>query len=131
MRTATRLATTITGLFAVAALSACGTLQEASDTAAAVANTANTVQLCTDALSQAAVNVDIAAPEEALDRAHEAGATLSDLAADAANTTLSQAITALADTLTAVTLNDLVSGPAQWLETRATQVANLTTACAG
>ncbi|GAA1296942.1 bacteriophage spanin2 family protein [Saccharothrix xinjiangensis] len=129
MRTATRLATIITGLTAVVTLSACGTLQEASDTAAAVADTANTVQLCTDALSQAAVNVDIAAPQEALDRAHEAGSALADLANDAANTTLSEAIGALAATMTAVTLNDLVSGPAQWLETRAAQVANLTTAC--
>ncbi|MFD7659932.1 bacteriophage spanin2 family protein [Actinosynnema sp. NPDC059797] len=131
MRTATRLATIITGLTAVAALSACGTLQEASDTAAAVANTANTVQLCTDALSQAAVDVDVAAPEVALDRAHDAGSALADLANDAANTTLNEAITALAATLTAVTLDDLVSGPAQWLETRAAQVAALTSACAG
>jgi hypothetical protein len=130
MRTATRLATIITGLTAVAALSACGTLQEASDTAAAVADTANTVQLCTDALSRAAVNVDVATPQEAVDQAHEAGAALSDLAANAADTTLNQAISALAGTLSAVTLNDLVSGPAQWLETRAAQVADLTAACA-
>ncbi|GAA3462786.1 bacteriophage spanin2 family protein [Saccharothrix longispora] len=129
MRTSTRLATAVTGLVAVAALTACGAVQEAADTANAVANTANAVQVCADALSRATTSFDTSSPERAVDQAHETAASLGDLASQAADTTVNQAITALADTLSGVTLDDLVVRPAAWLETKAQQVAALTTAC--
>ncbi|MDQ2585397.1 bacteriophage spanin2 family protein [Saccharothrix yanglingensis] len=129
MRTSTRLVTAVTGLVAVAALTACGAVQEAADTANAVANTANTVQVCADALSRATTSFDTSSPERAVDQAHETAASLGDLASRAADTTVNQAITALAGTLSGVTLDDLVVRPAVWLETKAQQVAALTTAC--
>ncbi|MBY8848968.1 bacteriophage spanin2 family protein [Saccharothrix longispora] len=129
MRTSTRLATAVTGLVAVGALTACGAVQEAADTANAVANTANAVQVCADALSRATTSFDTSSPERAVDQAHETAASLGDLASQAADTTVNQAITALAGTLGGVTLDDLVVRPAVWLETKARQVAALTTAC--
>ncbi|MGM1059494.1 bacteriophage spanin2 family protein [Saccharothrix sp. Mg75] len=130
MRTSARLATAITGLAAVAALSACGAVQDAADTANAVANTANAVQVCADALTRATTSFDTSSPQQAVDQAHETAASLGDLATRAADTTVTEAITALAGTLSSVTLDDLVTRPAAWLETKATQVAALTSACA-
>ncbi|WP_367130246.1 bacteriophage spanin2 family protein [Saccharothrix sp. HUAS TT1] len=130
MRPTTRLAAAVATIAAVTALSACGTLQEASDTAAAVADTANTVQLCADALSQVSFTFDPASPERAVDQAHGAADSLADLAASAADTTINEAITGLATTLREVTVDDLVLRPAAWLEDKANRVANLTAACA-
>ncbi|AXX31601.1 hypothetical protein APASM_4236 [Actinosynnema pretiosum subsp. pretiosum] len=112
------------------ALSACGALQEASDTAASVADTASAIQVCTDALAQAGAAVDTTSPEQAVDQAHTAADNLGDLAARAADTTVDEAITALATTLREVTVDDVVVRPAQWLELKAQQVATLTSACA-
>ncbi|WP_033435492.1 bacteriophage spanin2 family protein [Saccharothrix syringae] len=130
MRSATRLAAVATALAAVTALSACGTLQDAADTANAVADTASTVQVCTEALAQvSAVPFDTSTPERAVDEAHDAASKLGDLAANAADTTVNEAITALAATMRDVTLQDLVSSPAEWLAAQANQVATLTAAC--
>ena len=129
MRVTTRLATAVTTIAAVTALTACGTLQEASQAAGAVADTASTVQVCTEALAQATTIFDTASPERAVDQAHSAADRLGALAANAADTTVNEAITALAATLRAVTLDDLVLQPAAWLEDKATRVADLTAAC--
>ncbi|MCE7001078.1 bacteriophage spanin2 family protein [Saccharothrix sp. S26] len=129
MRVTTRLATAVATIAAVTALTACGGLQEASDAAAAVADTASTVQVCTEALSQATAVFDPGSPEQAVDQAHSAADRLNDLAANAADTTINEAITALADTMRAVTLEDLVLQPAAWLDDKARRVADLTAAC--
>ncbi len=130
MRVTTRLAAAVTTIAAVTALTACGALQEASDAAGAVADTASTVQVCTEALSQATAVFDTNSPERAVEQAHSAADSLSGLAANAADTTINEAITALATTLRQVTLDDLVLQPAAWLEDRAGRVADLTAACA-
>ncbi|WP_158852482.1 bacteriophage spanin2 family protein [Saccharothrix deserti] len=125
----TRLVAVVAAAVAVTTLTACGSVQDVADTAGAVANTASTVQVCADALSQAAVILDPGSPEQALDKAHDAAASLDALAANAVDTTVNEAITAVATTLRDVTLEDLVVTPAVWLETKATQVANLANAC--
>ncbi|MEU4742923.1 bacteriophage spanin2 family protein [Actinosynnema sp. NPDC023658] len=127
--TSARIAAAVTAAVAVTALTACGAVQDVANTAGAVADTASTVQVCADALTQAAVVLDPGSPEQAVDRAHDAAASLGDLAATAADTTVNQAITALSATLRDVTLDDLVVTPAVWLETKASQVAALTNAC--
>jgi hypothetical protein len=127
--TSTRVLAAVAAAVAITALTACGAVQDVADTAGAVADTASTVQVCADALSQAAVIFDPASPDRAVDQAHEAAASLGDLAADAADTTVDEAITALAATLRDVTLEDLVISPAVWVETKASQVAALTNAC--
>jgi hypothetical protein len=129
MRVTTRLAAAVTTIAAVTALTACGTLQSASEAAGAVADTASTVQVCTEALAQATTAFDTNSPEQAVDEAHSAADRLGQLAANAADTTINEAITALATTLRAVTLDDLVLQPAAWLEDKATRVADLTAAC--
>jgi hypothetical protein len=129
MRATTRFATAVATIAAVTALTACGTLQDASDAAGAVADTASTVQVCTEALSQATAAFDANDPERAVDQAHSAADRLGELAANAADTTVNEAITGLAATLRDVTLDDLVLQPAAWLQDKATRVANLTAAC--
>ncbi|PSL52237.1 hypothetical protein B0I31_11464 [Saccharothrix carnea] len=129
MRATARLAAAVTTIAAVTALTACGTLQEASDAANAVADTASAVQVCTEALAQATTVFDTTSPERTVEQAHSAADNLTALAANAADTTVNEAITSLATTLRAVTLDDLVLQPAAWLEDKATRVANLTTAC--
>lgn len=129
MSVRTRAAAAVATIAAVTALTACGSLQEASDAAAAVANTASTVQVCTEALSQAGAAFDPSSPESAVDQAHSAADRLGALAANAADTSVNEAITALATTLREVTLDDLVLRPAAWLEDKATRVADLTAAC--
>ncbi|MFI9010917.1 bacteriophage spanin2 family protein [Actinosynnema sp. NPDC053489] len=129
MRATTRFAAVFTSLAAVAALSACGTLQDASQAAGAVANTASTVQLCTEALAQATTVFDTASPERAVEQAHTAADRLGSLAADAGDTTVNEAVGALATTLRQVTLDDLVLRPAAWLQDKAARVADLTNAC--
>ncbi|MEV0678595.1 bacteriophage spanin2 family protein [Actinosynnema sp. NPDC050436] len=108
----------------------CGAAQSVADTANAVADTATTVQVCTDALSRASQVFDVTSPERAVDSAHAAAASLGELAASAADTTVTQAVSALAATLRDVTVDDLVGRPAAWLATKADQVAALTSACA-
>ncbi|MFD0207116.1 MULTISPECIES: bacteriophage spanin2 family protein [Saccharothrix] len=129
MRATTRLAAAITTITAVTALTACGTLQEASNAANAVADTASAVQVCTEALARATTVFDTNSPELAVEQAHSTADNLTALAANAADTTVNEAITALATTLRSVTLDDLVLQPAAWLEDKATRVATLTTAC--
>ncbi|CCH31749.1 bacteriophage spanin2 family protein [Actinosynnema sp. NPDC047251] len=111
-------------------LSGCGAAQEVANTANAISNTATTVQVCADALSQAGRIFDAGSPERAVSSAHDAANSLTDLAASAADTTVNQAIAALAATLRDVTVDDLVGRPAAWLATKADQVAALTSACA-
>ncbi|GGP75242.1 bacteriophage spanin2 family protein [Saccharothrix coeruleofusca] len=130
MRTPIRLTAIAAACTAVVAMSACGAVQEAADTANAVADTATTVQVCADALAGATAALDTAAPERAVDQAHDAAVTLTDLASRAADTTVNEAIAALATTLREVTVQDLVGRPAEWVRVKADQVAALTAACA-
>ncbi|MEU4805472.1 bacteriophage spanin2 family protein [Actinosynnema sp. NPDC023587] len=111
-------------------VSGCGAAQEVADTANAISNTATTVQVCTDALSQAGRIFDGGSPERTVDSAHAAAGSLADLAASAADTTVNQAISALAATLRDVTVDDVIGRPAAWLAAKADQVAALTSACA-
>lgn len=87
--------------------------------------------MCTDALAQTSASFDAGSPEQAVDQAHTAADNLGDLVARAADTTVNEAITALATTLREVTVDDVITRPAQWLELKAQQVATLTSACAG
>ncbi|NUT94251.1 MAG: bacteriophage spanin2 family protein [Saccharothrix sp.] len=113
------------------AVSGCAAAQEAAQTASAIADTATTVQVCAEALSQATAVLDPASPQQAVDQAHAAATSLTNLAATAADTTVNEAITGLATTLRDVTVDDLVGRPAAWLALKADQVATLTSACAG
>ncbi|GAA3865843.1 hypothetical protein GCM10022243_34950 [Saccharothrix violaceirubra] len=116
----------IAAFAAITTLGACGSIAE---TASSVANTATTVQVCADALSQVSIPLDVSSPQRAVDQAHQAATELSALAAKAADTTINEAIAALARTMTSVTVDDLVGRPAQWLADQAGQVATLTGAC--
>ncbi|WP_433260533.1 bacteriophage spanin2 family protein [Actinosynnema sp. CS-041913] len=124
------VAVALSAVALVAVVSGCGAAQEVAQTANSIADTATTVQVCADALSQASAIFDPGSPEQAVDNAHAAADSLATLAASAADTTVNEAITALAATLRDVTVDDLVGRPAAWVATKADQVAALTSACA-
>lgn len=126
-----RVPVVLSAVALVAVVSGCGAAQEAAQTASAIADTATTVQVCAEALSQATAALDPSSPQQAVDQAHVAAASLTDLAATAADTTVNEAITGLAATLRDVTVDDLIGQPAAWLAVKADQVAKLTSACAG
>jgi hypothetical protein len=101
----------------------------ASETADQVGNAATTVGVCTEAVRIATATPDLGDPQAAADRAHAAGRELTDLAARAGNTTAGEAIGALATTLRETTVDDLVTGPANWVQRKTEQVTALTKAC--
>jgi hypothetical protein len=121
-----RLPAAIIGGGLVLALTAC---DAASETANQVGNAATTVGVCTEAVRIATATPDLADPQAAADRAHAAGRELADLAARAANTTAGEAIGSLATTLRETTVDDLVTGPANWVERKTEQVTALSKAC--
>jgi hypothetical protein len=121
-----RLMTAAIGGGLLLALTSCGV---ASETAGQVGNAATTVGVCTEAVRIATATPDLAAPQAAADRAHEAGRELTGLAERAANTTAGEAIDSLATTLRETTIDDLVTGPANWAQRKAEQVTALTKAC--
>lgn len=114
------------GAVLLLALTGCGV---ASETADQVGNAATTVGVCTEAVRIATATPDLGDPQAAADRAHEAGRELTDLAQRAANTTAGEAIGSLATTLRETTVDDLVTGPADWVKRRTDQVSALTKAC--
>ncbi len=87
----------------------CGSAGFLSPGPRATTRTATTIQVCADALTRTSALFDAGSPEQAVDQAH----------------------TALATTLREVTVDDVITRPAQWLELKAQQVATLTSACAG
>ncbi|MEV7039615.1 bacteriophage spanin2 family protein [Amycolatopsis sp. NPDC051061] len=107
-------------------LTACGV---ASETADQVGNAATTVGVCTEAVRIATATPDLGDPQAAADRAHAAGRELADLAERAGNTTAGEAIGSLATTLRETTVDDLVTGPANWVQRKTEQVTALTKAC--
>ena len=121
-----RLMTAAIGGGLLLALTSCGV---AAETADQVGTAATTVGVCTEAARIATATPDLADPQAAADRAHEAGRELTDLAARAANTTAGEAIDSLATTLRETTVDDLVTGPADWVQRKAEQVTALTKAC--
>jgi len=126
MRTTKRLATAVIAGGLALALTACGV---ASETADRVGTAATTVGVCTEAVRIATATPDLGDPQAAADRAHAAGRELTDLAAKAGGTTAGEAIGTLADTLRRTTVDDLVTGPANWAQRKAEQVSALTKAC--
>ena len=108
------------------ALTSCGV---AAETADQVGTAATTVSVCTEAVRIATATPDLADPQAAADRAHAAGRELTDLAQRAGNTTAGEAIDSLATTLRETTVDDLVTGPANWVQRKAGQVTALTKAC--
>lgn len=130
MRSTKRLVAGVLGGGAlIVALTGCGALQEAQQTAEGVSNAASTAQVCVEALRIAAFNPDTANPEAAAQGAQDAGQKLQDLAGKATDTTVNQALTELSTTMKETTVSDLVNGPANWVKTKADQVAALTKAC--
>lgn len=121
-----RLPAIIIGGGLVLALTGCGVAAETADT---VGNAATSVSVCTEAVRIATATPDLADPQAAADRAHAAGQELADLAARAGNTTAGEAIGSLATTLRETTVDDLVTGPANWVQRRTEQVTALTKAC--
>ncbi|VVJ18135.1 Uncharacterised protein [Amycolatopsis camponoti] len=121
-----RLATAAIAGGLLLALTGCGA---ASETAGRVGNAATTVSVCTDAVRIATATPDLADPRAAADRAHEAGRELTALAERAAGTTAGEAIGSLATTLRETTVDDLVTGPADWVRRKSEQVTALTKAC--
>ncbi|RSM78645.1 hypothetical protein DMH04_32775 [Kibdelosporangium aridum] len=132
MRSTKRLLAGVLGGGAlIVALTGCGALQEAQQTAEGVSNAASTAQVCVEALRIAAFNPDTANPDAAVQGAQDAGKKLEDLAAKATDTNVDKALNDLATTMTQTTVADLANGPANWLKTKADQVAALTKACGG
>lgn len=132
MRSMKRLAAGILGGGAVViALTGCDAVKDAQQAAENVSNAASTAQVCAEALKITTFNPDTANPEAAVQGAKDAGNKLSDLAGKATNTTVNQALTDLAATFKETTAADLVNGPADWLKSKADQVAALTKACTG
>ncbi|MFC0104938.1 bacteriophage spanin2 family protein [Kibdelosporangium aridum] len=130
MRSTKRLVAGVLGGGAlIVALTGCGALQEAQQTAEGVSNAASTAQVCVEALRIAAFNPDTANPEAAAQGAQDAGQKLQDLAGKATDTTVNQALTELSTTMKETTVSDLVNGPANWVKTKADQVSALTKAC--
>ncbi|MEV6639291.1 bacteriophage spanin2 family protein [Amycolatopsis sp. NPDC051371] len=121
-----RLPAAIIGGSLVLALTGCGV---ASETADQVGNAATTVGVCSDAVRIATATPDLGDPQAALDHAHAAGRELTDLAARAGNTTAGEAIDSLATTLRETTVDDVVTGPADWVQRKTDQVTALTKAC--
>jgi hypothetical protein len=121
-----RLATAAISGGLLLALTSCGV---AAETADKVGNAATTVSVCTDAVRIATATPDLADPQAAADRAHAAGQELTDLAARAGNTTAGEAIGSLATTMRETTVDDLVTGPANWVQRKTEQVTALTKAC--
>ena len=121
-----RLTTAAVGGALVLVLTACGA---ASETAGRVGDAATTVGVCTEAVRIATTTPDLADPQAAADRAHAAGQELTALAERAGNTTAGEAIGSLATTLRETTVDDLVTGPANWVQRKAEQVTALTKAC--
>src|SRR5690242_15924871 len=113
MRTTERLTAAAIAAGLALTLSACGA---ASETADRVGTAATTVSVCTEAVRIATATPDLTDPQAAADRAHAAGRELADLAAKAGSTTAGEAIGALAGTLRRTTVDDLVTGPADWAQ---------------
>ncbi|MEU8636442.1 bacteriophage spanin2 family protein [Amycolatopsis sp. NPDC048633] len=121
-----RVTTAAVGGALVLALAGCGA---ASETAGRVGDAATTVGVCTEAVRIATVTPDLADPQVAADRAQAAGRELTDLAERAGNTTAGEAIDSLATTMRETTVDDLVTGPANWVQRKTEQVTALTKAC--
>ncbi|ALG09645.1 hypothetical protein AOZ06_24515 [Kibdelosporangium phytohabitans] len=115
----------------VIALTGCDAVQDAQKTAEGVSNAASNAQVCAEAIKIAAFNPDKANPEAAAQSAQDAGNKLSDLANKATNTTVNQALDDLAGTFKEVKPENVVNDSANWLKTKADQVAALTKACTG
>ncbi|OLR93606.1 bacteriophage spanin2 family protein [Actinokineospora bangkokensis] len=110
-------------------LSACGSLQEAADTATQVNQSLTTAQVCLDAVNAVDFTPDVD-PQQALEQTQNAAEKLSGLAGQAADTTVNEAIDRLAATLDSVTLDDLAS-PVDWLRQKTDQANALLQACSG
>ncbi|OLT41629.1 hypothetical protein BJF85_04105 [Saccharomonospora sp. CUA-673] len=113
------------GVGVVAAISGCGAVQQAGDTAGSAADTVTgavaAAEVCSDALALVANPPDLSAPQAALDQAHTTATELTDLVATTSDTDIGRAITDLAATLQTATLDTLTSAPAAWLQARADQ----------
>ncbi|MBP2477892.1 hypothetical protein JOF53_006764 [Crossiella equi] len=132
MRAARPVATALLGLGLLAAVSGCGAVQQAADTANQVGNAATKLQVCGEALKAVTFSPDTTDPQKALEAAQQKGKELADLAAKAGDTTLKQAIDGVAKSMNEVTLQDLSAQSVQdWLQKKADLAAKVTQACAG
>ncbi len=110
-------------------LTGCSALQDAANTVDAADRALTTAQVCAQAIG--AIDFSVSTdPQTALEQTGDAAAELSTLATQAVDTTVADAISSVADTLSNVTLDDLVS-PLDWVQDRTAAAADVLNACAG
>ncbi|WP_199441859.1 bacteriophage spanin2 family protein [Umezawaea beigongshangensis] len=132
MRAGRQVATVLLALGLGGTATACGALQEASDTANAVNDTVSKTQLCLEAVQIMGFNPDVSDPQKAVDEAHAKAAQLDELAAKAGDTTLKDAFTDASAKLHEVSVSDLDPANATtWLQEKADRLTALNTACGG
>ncbi|MFC7617358.1 bacteriophage spanin2 family protein [Actinokineospora soli] len=113
----------------LALLTGCAAVQEAANTVDAADRALTTAQVCAQAIG--AIDFSISTdPQTALDQTRSAAAELSTLAEQAADVTVSEALSSVATALTSVTLDDLAT-PVDWLQERTSQASAVLNACAG
>ncbi|WP_433265582.1 bacteriophage spanin2 family protein [Actinosynnema sp. CS-041913] len=130
MRAGRPVATILLALGLVGAVSGCGAVQQANDTANQVGAAADKAQLCVEALSLAGFTPNVSDPQKALDETQAKAEELNKLAEKAGDATLKDAINGVSDTMSNVTLNDLdPTRLADWTQKKVDQVAKLSAAC--
>ncbi|MGX7824563.1 bacteriophage spanin2 family protein [Actinokineospora sp. 24-640] len=124
-----RIGSVVAVVAGFALLTGCSALQDAANTAQAAEQALTTAQVCAQAISAVEFN-PASDPQAAVEQSQSAARELSDLAAQAADVTVAEAIGGVADTLMSVTLADFAT-PVEWLQQRTSQAADLLSACSG
>ncbi|GAA4428893.1 hypothetical protein GCM10023148_33040 [Actinokineospora soli] len=124
-----RMVSAVAVVAGLALLTGCAAVQEAANTVDAADRALTTAQVCAQAIG--AIDFSISTdPQTALDQTRSAAAELSTLAEQAADVTVSEALSSVATALTSVTLDDLAT-PVDWLQERTSQASAVLNACAG
>lgn len=118
------------GLFG--AVAGCGAVQQAQDKVNQVNDAATKATVCLDALKLAGFTPSAADPQKALEETQKKAKELEALAAKTGDATLKSAIDGMAKTMNEATLKDFSPAAlADWMKTKADQVAKLSSACGG
>ncbi|MFC5290609.1 bacteriophage spanin2 family protein [Actinokineospora guangxiensis] len=121
-----RIATTLTAAALLGALTACSEIQEAANTAGNVADKAG---VCVKALELAGFTPDTSNPDQAVEEAQQKADELNTLAQDVGDTTLSEALTGMADQLREIPANLDPQNLADWTQQKLDAFNTLSQAC--
>jgi hypothetical protein len=130
MRGSRSVATVLLTLGLAGAAAGCDAVNDATNAANSVSDTANKVQLCLDAVKLMSFTPDLSNPQAAVDEAQKKAAEMTKLAEKAGDATVKSALESAAAQLNKVTVQDLnPASAATWLQQKTDQLNALNTAC--